>query len=301
MKNIKKLTSIILAVVLVFAMSSVAFAAPNSGTPIGDAYEQERFVMEASKLNAYRGGMYFPEEELWDYDDHTYRYTDSDGNLWRYYDDLNWIVSKEDDKWMYIELDDGTLYVVSNPSVTHNRNVTVPASLDGKTVTAIRSAGGIGLDDTPLSITIPDTVTNIDYATFKNQNDLQRVIIPTSVKSIECGAFNLTDDIELYYCGTEEQWSEIVVWHHASYGDNSFWAVTNYDWSCPFDSFDEKCESYVKAVHFNVDPSALEDIVPEAEEEPVSPFDSFLEGIRTFFATITSFFKMIVSWFTFGK
>lgn len=301
MKKIKKLTSVILAVVLIFAMSSVAFAAPNSGTPIGSAYKQQVFVMEASKLNVYRGGVDFPEEKLWDYDEHYKTFTDSEGNLWRYFDNLNWIVSKENNKWMYIELEDGTLYVISNPDVIHERNVTVPASLEGKTVSAIRSAGGMGLDDTPLSITIPDTITIIDFETFRNQNDLQRVVIPASVKSIDRRAFDLTDNIELYYCGTEEQWNEIVVWNHPTWQDDSFWAVTNYDWSCKRDVYDEKLDSFVKAVHFNVDPSTLEDIVPEPEEELESPFDGFLEGIRTFFATVTSFFKVIVSWFTFGK
>ncbi len=301
MKNIKKITSIILAVVLIFAMSSIAFAAPNSGTPIGTAYEQERFVMEASKLNVYRGGDDFPEEKLWDYDEHYKTFTDPDGNLWRYYENLNWIVSKENNKWMYIELEDGTLYVVSNPDVIQDRNIKVPASLDGKVVSAMRYASGGFFDDSTLSVTIPDTITTIDFQTFRNLPDLQRVVIPASVKSIERGAFDLTDNIELYYCGTEEQWNKIVVWNHPTWHDDSFWAVTNYDWSCKRDVYNEKYDSDVKAVHFNIDPSTLEDIVPETEEEPESPFESFLEGIKSFFATITSFFKVIVSWFTFGN
>lgn len=300
MKNIKKITSIILAVVLIFAMSSVAFAAPNSGTPIGTAYEQQVFVMEAAKLNAYRGGIDFPEEELWDYDDLTYRYNDSEGNVWRYYEGLNWIISKENEQWMYIELEDGTLYIVDNPSVTLDRNLVIPSSLEGKTVSAVRyAARGYGEDST-LSVTIPDTVTNIDYSTFRNCSDLQRVVIPSSVKSIERGAFDLTDNIELYYCGTEEQWNEIIVWNHPTYGDDAFWAVTNYDWSCKVDVFSQKRDSYVKAVHFNVDPSTLEDIVPE-EEEPMSPLEKFFSSITSFFATITNFFKIVVSWFSFGK
>lgn len=301
MKNIKKLTSIALAVMLIFAMSSVAFAAPNSGTPIGTAYEQQAFVMEAAKLNAYRGGVDFPEEELWDYDDFTYRYTDSEGNVWRYYEGLNWIISKENEQWMYIELEDGTLYIVDNPSVTLDRNLVIPSSLEGKTVSAVRyAARGYGENST-LSVIIPDTITNIDYSTFRNCSDLQRVVIPASVKSIERGASDLTDNIELYYCGTEEQWNEIVVWNHPTYGDDAFWAVTNYDWSCKVDIFSEKYDSDVKAVHFNVDPSTLEDLVPEEEEPQQSVFDQIFTPVKQFFASVISFFKMVVSWFNFGK
>lgn len=301
MKNIKKLTSIILAVVLIFAMGLVAFAAPNSGTPIGDAYKQERFVMEASKLNVYRGGVDFPEEELWDYDDHTYRYTDSDGNVWRYYENLNWIVSKENELWLYIELTDGTLYIIDNPDVTHDRNLIIPSSLDGKTVSAMRFIGKGYDEDSTLSVVIPNTITNIDYSTFRNISDLKRVVIPASVKSIERGAFDLIDDVELYYCGTEEQWNDIVVWHHPTWQDDSFWAVTNYDWSCKVDVYGEKLDSYVKAVHFNVDPSTLEDIVPEEEEPQQSVFDQIFAPVKQFFASVISFFKMVVSWFNFGK
>ena len=151
MKNFKKIMSLILAVVFVFSMSSVAFAAPGSGTPIGSAYEQEQFVLDAAYLSA----AYSDEERFWEYDEYTKRYTDEEGNVWRYYNSRNWIVSAEDNRWLYKVLDDGTLYIIDNPDdINDTLNIKIPSKLDGRTVTKVMSAG----DWDTLSITIPDTV-----------------------------------------------------------------------------------------------------------------------------------------------
>ncbi|MBR4050866.1 MAG: leucine-rich repeat protein [Clostridia bacterium] len=293
MKNFKKIMSLILAVVFVFVMSTVAFAAPGSGTPIGSAYEQEQFVLDAAYLSA----AYSDEECFWDRDVYGLSYTDDEGNEWRHYNNKNWLYSNEDDRWLYKVLDDGTLFIVGNPDIEKNTekdaNIIVPSILEGKTVTKVMSAG----NENTLSIIIPDTVTSIELWAFRNRQNLKRVVIPTSVKSIEVEAFSLTDDIELYYCGTEEQWNDIVVWNHPSTMDMDFWAVTNFNWLEKTHKGD-KVDSFVKAVHFNVDPDTLEDLVPEEEQ---SIFEQIFAPIKTFFATVISFFKMIVSWFTFGQ
>ena len=62
------------------------------------------------------------------------------------------------------------------------------------------------------SVTIPSGVTAIAYATFKECFDLKSVNLPATIKSINIEAFkgcsSLTD---VYYSGTEAQWSKIAV------------------------------------------------------------------------------------------
>ncbi len=293
MKNFKKTLAVLLSILMIMAIPMTAFAAPNSGTPIGSQYEQDAFVMEASYLSLD----YSDEEPMWNYDEHTHRYTDNEGNVWRRLNDKNWIVSKENEQWMYQVLEDGTLYVISNPDIEIDQNLVIPSTLEGKTVTRVMDAGRgtTSYEYSPtLSITIPNTVIAIDHSAFRNVRKLKRVVIPTSVKSIEVEAFNLTDDIELYYCGTEEQWNDIVVWNHASTHDPTHWAVTDFDWlDMPFES-GILSESAVKAVHFNVDPDTLEPLLPE--EKPATSnsfFDQLLAGASSIVVTIVSFFKRI--------
>lgn len=299
MKNFKKLIAVILTVLMVAAIPMTAFAAPHTGTPIGNQGVQDAFVMEAAKLGIYTGGD-FPEEEMWDYDEN-YLYVDDDGTVWRFASDMNWIVSKENNQWLYRELDDGTLYIMTNSDVEIDQNLAIPSVLEGKTVTKVRNAGRGTANfnrASTLSITIPDTVTSIEYGAFRNKGKLRRVVIPTSVKSIEVGAFGLTDNIELYYTGTEEQWNDIIVWSHTSFHDPAnHWAVTNFNWlEYPYEGRPEIKEP-VKAVHFNVNPDELEPLVEE--EEPVEPtlFEKLVSGITGIIATITGFFKGIFDFF----
>lgn len=278
MKNIKKLTSVILAVALIFAMSSIVFAAPGSGTPIGTESEQTRFVNKAM-------------ESYWE--DRS--------------DDVEWIRSTENPNWNYRILEDGTIrvgtYGHSSETAPVVNNIVVPSTLDGKTVTEIRRIG----DYSTLSIEIPEGITQIDYNCMRNIQNLKRIIIPASVTSICINAFDLPDDdgVELYFCGTEEQWKEIVVWTPAMSlgGDHYEWAVSDFDWLAnPYsDNAFADIESWVKAIHFNVDPSTLEDLVPEEEEPQQSVFDQIFAPVKQFFASVISFFKMVVSWFNFGK
>ena len=69
------------------------------------------------------------------------------------------------------------------------------------------------------SVTIPSGVTAIAYATFKECFDLKSVNLPATIKSINIEAFkgcsSLTD---VYYSGTEAQWSKIAVSDGGSLG-----------------------------------------------------------------------------------
>ena len=293
MKNFKKLIAVILAVLMVAAIPMTAFAAPYTGTPIGNQGEQDAYVLDAVYLADW---YYSHEDPKWDYDEDTKRYTDENGTVWRYYDEKNWIVPAGNDDWIYYVMEDGNLYVADNPDKPNEEtNLVIPSSIDGKTVTRVLDAG----EQNTLSIELPDTMTAIDHKAFRNKRSLKRVIIPTSVKSISDITFELTDDIELYYTGTEEQWNDIIVWHHANFLDADHWAVTGFNWlEMPYVSGSNESTG-VKAVHFNVNPDELEPLVPGEEEEPAGPtlFEKLASGIAGVIATITGFFKGIFDFF----
>lgn len=292
MKNFKKLIAVILAVLMVAAIPMTAFAAPYTGTPIGNQGEQDAYVLDAVYLADW---YYSHEDPKWEYDAN-YRYTDENGTVWRYYAEKNWIVPAGNDDWIYYVMEDGDLYVADNPDKPNEEtNLVIPSSIDGKTVTRVLDAG----EQNTLSIELPDTMTAIDHKAFRNKRSLKRVIIPTSVTSISNIAFELTDDVELYYCGTEEQWNNIIVWHHSSFHDAVHWAVTGFDWlKMPYDHGVIE-ETDVSAIYFNVNPDELEPLVPGEEDEPVEPtlFDKLVSGITGIIATITGFFKGIADFF----
>ena len=61
------------------------------------------------------------------------------------------------------------------------------------------------------SITIPDSVTSIGNYVFDGCSALTSISIPNSVTSIGNGAFNSCKNLaNIYYKGTEEQWSAIT-------------------------------------------------------------------------------------------
>lgn len=287
MKNFKKILALVLALMMTMAIPMTAFAAPGSGTPIGTEAEQEAFVME--RINRYLE----EEEPFWDYDATYKTYTDSDGTIWRYLSHRNWIESKENSDWLYRILDDGTLYVTYN-ATEGDENVIVPSTLDGKTVTKVRGAG----TGNTLSITIPETVTEIGYEAFYGKTNLKRVVIGSNIAAINERAFDLADDAEIYFCGTEEQWNNVVVWHQADWLDPVSWAATGFDWTAkPYDaSVTSGNVTFISAVHYNVDPDTIEPLVPEEEEEEPTLWEKFIAGISGIIATITGFFKGIFGW-----
>lgn len=290
MKNFKKIIALVLALVMTMAIPMTAFAAPGSGTPIGSQEEQDLFVSE-------RYAMYAEQEEpFWDYgEDHLY--TDENGTTWIYLpgEKKNWIISAENPDWAYRVLDDGTLYVAYN-ATEGDENVIVPSTLDGKTVTKVR---GAGLENA-LSITIPETVTEIGYKALSGKPNLKRVIIGSNLTAINVGAFStasVEDKIEIYFCGTEKQWNDVVVWHQADWGDPVNWAVTGFDWTT--DLYDDSVSAnstYISTVHYNVNPDTLEPLVSEEEEEEPTLWEKFIAGISGIIATITGFFKGLFGW-----
>ncbi len=283
MKNtLKKTVAIIMSILVISAIPMSAFAAPGSGTPIGDQYDQEAFVYE--KVSRYIE----EEEPFWDYAPN-HHYTDENGTVWAYWpgEKKNWIVSTENPEWMYRVLDDGTLYVKSHDGQFKDPvNVIVPSTLDGKQVTVL---GAAAVSET-LSVTIPDTVKEIDYHAFRNNSNLKRIVIGKGINSIEVEAFSLTDNLAIYYTGTEVEWGEVVVWNQKSTIDLTTWAVTEYNWlSSPYGHRTD-LEPSIASVYFNVNPDELAPLVPEEEE--LTFWEKIIVGIANFIAKIIGFFKI---------
>ncbi len=78
-------------------------------------------------------------------------------------------------------------------------------------VTTIEENAFSGSDNL-LSVIIPKTISKIDKFTFSNCHKLKSITIPDTVKSIEHWAFKYCNSLkDVFYYGTEEQWSEIFV------------------------------------------------------------------------------------------
>ena len=306
MKKIKKIIALIISVLMILAIPMSAFAAPGSGTPIGTQAEQERFAYEKS-LNApllINDNAYTEEPLFGDDYDENHEHVDENGVVW-WYDGqkLNFRRATENPEWSYRELEDGTIEVTGGPMVN---NVVIPSSLDGKTVTAFRyvtMSGSLDKSENTLSVTIPDTIREIPAAAFHNSMELKRVIIGKGVTSIEARAFNNaganSGGVELDFCGTEEQWNNIVVWNVPdAFGDSTYWAVTNFNWLGNISEFPgtslTPITTDVNAVNFNVDPDSFEPLVPEEkEEEEPTFFEKLVATGKTIVAKITEFFVVI--------
>lgn len=144
----------------------------------------------------------------------------SDNSSIQYY-----IISLGDEPYRIQENEDDT--VTARTYAGFDTEVVVPETLGGKTVTKIGNWAFQqwqlhGLNAKyfaymkwefikPETVTLPDTITEIGTGAFY-QNDLSKIYVPDSLLSIGEDAFydcaNLTD---IYYSGTEEQWSAISI------------------------------------------------------------------------------------------
>jgi len=297
MKNtFKKITSVILAMFILMSVSVTAFAAPGSGEYVGgNAYQSELVAREIYEK-------YEDEEELWDYDGdndgHLYRYTDEDGTVWRYFSDRNYIVCKENEKWLYRTLEDGTIAVRPNPDVEWTElEVTIPSVLDGRTVTILDRFGS----SDAISVIVPDTVTELGYNCFNNTS-VKRAVLPKTINATNVNAFATKDfDIEIYYCGTETEWKSIIAYNIFNTWEHEDWAVTGFDWLNTIyrNDYTDDYTSGVKAIYYNVDLDTLTPVEDLIEEEPVEPtiwdkiaqaFENFADSIVVFFEKVANFF-----------
>lgn len=87
----------------------------------------------------------------------------------------------------YALLDDGTIEITKyNGSADH---LAIPATLDGKTVTAIGDSA-FYFCDSLTTVSIPDSVTTIGNGAFSECDSLTTVTIPDSVTAIGYYAFD---------------------------------------------------------------------------------------------------------------
>jgi len=302
MKNtFKKITSVILAMFILMSVSVTAFAAPGSGEYVGgNAYQSGLVAREI--YERYEATAVFtknPEEPLWDYDEHTYRYTEENGTVWRYFNNRNYIVCQEDERWFYQILDDGTLMIGPNVDIDWNGEleVVVPTTIDGRTVSILEYwASSTGI----ISVIIPDTVTELGYECFRNTK-IKRVYIPSSVTKINNGTFDLNNyDVELYYGGSKEEMNNIIVYHIYNGSDLSDWAVTEYDWLAkPYTDDTNDYKTAIKAVYYNADPNNLPPVEDLIKEKPAEPtiWDKIAEAFENFADSIVVFFEKVANWF----
>ncbi len=292
MKNtFKKITSIILAMFILMSISVTAFAAPGSGEYVGGSAIESEYI--AWKIYNKYPNNYNPEPKMWEGD--SLLYTDENGVNWRYFSNRNYIVCAEDNRWIYRILEDGTIAVCPSPDAEWtDLELVIPSKLDDKTVTILDMFSSM---TGAISVIVPETVTELGFDCFRNTK-VKRVVLGSNVAIISDRCFELTDDAEVYFCGTEDQWNDIIVYHMPDTTENTTWAVTGYNWlTNQYEGSNTR--SYVSAIYFDVDPSALPPVEDLIEEEPVEPtiwdkiaqaFENFADSIVVFFEKVANFF-----------
>lgn len=94
-----------------------------------------------------------------------------------------------------------------NNLITGCKNTVIPDR-----VTNIDSFAFLGLSIK--NVVIPEGVTNIGRYVFEGCYELEEIVLPSTLESVEQGAFNINvaDDCldRVYYAGTQEQWNKIV-------------------------------------------------------------------------------------------
>lgn len=94
--------------------------------------------------------------------------------------------------------------------------VTIPETLDGKTVTTLAS-GAFGGSKIISEVTLPDSVTTIGSMCFAYSTSIARVNLPSGLKTIENGAF--------YQC--EKLWTITIPHGTENIGDSAFALCSN--------------------------------------------------------------------------
>ncbi len=92
-------------------------------------------------------------------------------------------VSTQDNRFSYCENTDGTLKIKASSGTTFKGELTIPSTLDSKTVTAISERGFVG--QTSLTkLNIPESVTSIEESAFSNCIALTNVVIKGKITKI---------------------------------------------------------------------------------------------------------------------
>ncbi len=115
-----------------------------------------------------------------------------------------------DDTELYEKQDDGDVYF-EQALYTYKGNMPADYSLIVKDGTTVIADSGYENEFNLKHIDLPDGLRYIGRYAFE-RTGVQTVIVPDSVIDIRYGAFRDCYDIsDVYYCGTEDQWSEINI------------------------------------------------------------------------------------------
>ena len=106
--------------------------------------------------------------------------------------DDEYLISSDDPRYKYIELNDGTIAIASSEYSQKGieGEVTLPSVLDGRNVSAIAPSGFTGCPIT--GVTIPDGVREVGSLAFSNCEKLKDARIPDSVKKVGVTPFSQT-------------------------------------------------------------------------------------------------------------
>lgn len=99
--------------------------------------------------------------------------------------DVSYKVSSDDSRYKYIINENGTISIAANENSSSKLSgqITLPSTLDGRTVTGICEKGFAGNEKITL-VNIPNTVNEIDSLAFANCLSLSTVTIPNTITSM---------------------------------------------------------------------------------------------------------------------
>ena len=125
-------------------------------------------------------------------------------------------------KFLYKELDDGTLSVYAGSYLLDEKEIVIPGSFNGKKVSVVKADGFRGLTALEkLSFESGSEIKTIESYAFSYCPNLKRVLIPDSIKSIRSFAFAHCSENLMIFCEVEEtpsgyytdSWNEYSNWY----------------------------------------------------------------------------------------
>lgn len=139
-----------------------------------------QYMPEPERENVVFDGWFFDKECTDECEYYSEIFTD---NITLY---ASWINEDEGEAYIYTTKDDGSVEI--NSYTGKRRYVTVPDTIEGKTVTSIGAEAFLG-NDRIRSVTLPNTVTYIGDRAFKECHNIRSIAIPEKVVSIGNQAF----------------------------------------------------------------------------------------------------------------
>lgn len=125
-------------------------------------------------------------------------------------------------KFLYKELDDGTLSIYAGPYLMGEKEIIIPATFNGKKVSKISAKGFKDLKSLEkLSFESGSTIKTIESSAFSDCSNLKRVIIPENVENIGSYAFSSCSKELMIFCEKEEipssyyvdRWNDYAAWY----------------------------------------------------------------------------------------